>query len=623
MDPELWLPDPTPWTMVGGPSPGTVSALAIGLRQGVHIFAGTRAGLYRTKEPDGEAGPRWQRLPAAPLEIISLGVSPTYAEDCTIIAGTAQGLFISRDCGESWRAARTPMPDPVVLCVCFSPNYRADGIILAGTLEDGIYYTDTWGERWSFRGIGMLDAAVYALAISPDFAHDELIFAGTETALYYSYNAARAWKPLDFPEDLAPILSLALSPAFPSDHTIYAGTERHGLYRSVDLGKTWQKQNLPVTCVNALAISPQRHCLFAATNSGLYSSAHGDESWTCLLDRPDVFSLAVKDDLLIAGLANQGAWSTNDMANWRPFFTLPARSLTGMALSPRFDSDPVGFLWGSQEGIWRTVNAGLSWTCLNEGLPSLDIRAMALSPTFPQDRVLVAASGDGLLISQDAGEHWSWLENTSATHVAFSPRGKFLVSALSEGEIRMATVPKGPWQSMPTAWKRGEVLALAVDDNCQLRVAVLDRAGESVAIWAGLPGEMKPLLERAARATPLVAFWDPPYNESGRTWYISLDHQVWELPRLPGESPASANLVFEVPDGSRIVSLTGSQTPNGPVLFACTGQTIYKSLGAKSWTAVHYFGDQRAISLVLSPGYSDDHTAFALLLGGAFCRGVL
>lgn len=305
------------------PSLDTVAALAIGQRAGqTMVFIGTRAGVYAApvSQPDHAA---WQKLPHAPTEILALAVSPTYAEDTTILAGTGYGLFISYDGGAQWLAVHTPMPNSVILCLCFSPNYRADGIILAGTLEDGIYYSNDRGERWSYRGFGLLDATVYALAISPNFAQDELLFAGTETALYYSYNGARAWKPLPFPEETAPILSLALSSHFAQDQTIYAGTEQHGLYRSHDLSNHWQRLDLPATCINALAVAPTDGRLFAATNGGLYGADRAEKDWRCLLDQPDAFSLAVSDERLIVGLIEQGAWQSSNTLNWTHFFTKP------------------------------------------------------------------------------------------------------------------------------------------------------------------------------------------------------------------------------------------------------------------------------------------------------------
>jgi len=306
------------------PSLDTVAALTMGQRAGqTTIFVGTRAGLYCTTEPKQATHPQWQRLPLAPTEILALGVSPTYAEDSTILAGAGHGLFRSSNGGAHWTAVHTPMSNSAILCLGFSPNYRVDGIILAGTLEDGVYYTNNRGERWSYRGFGLLDAAVYALTISPNFAHDEMLFAGTETALYYSYNGARAWKQLDFPEESTPILSLALSPQFGQDQTIYAGTEQHGLYRSTDLGKSWQHADLPATCVNALAVALVTGHLYAAINAGLYRADGTGAAWTCLLDRPDAFSLTVNNDCLVVGLIEQGAWLTTDHVNWRLSFPPP------------------------------------------------------------------------------------------------------------------------------------------------------------------------------------------------------------------------------------------------------------------------------------------------------------
>jgi len=37
--------------------------------------------------------------------------------------------------------------DSMILTVCFSPTYLVDGIIIAGTLEDGVIYSDSRGEK--------------------------------------------------------------------------------------------------------------------------------------------------------------------------------------------------------------------------------------------------------------------------------------------------------------------------------------------------------------------------------------------------------------------------------------------------------------------------------------------
>lgn len=85
---------PNAWTIIGSPLPGMMSALAIGLHENATIFAGTRSGLYKTNALD-QPMPHWQSVPGAPLEIITLALSPTYAADQTILVGGGQGLLIS------------------------------------------------------------------------------------------------------------------------------------------------------------------------------------------------------------------------------------------------------------------------------------------------------------------------------------------------------------------------------------------------------------------------------------------------------------------------------------------------------------------------------------------------
>ncbi|MCE7984281.1 MAG: hypothetical protein DYG89_24160 [Caldilinea sp. CFX5] len=636
------------WTVIGSPSPGTVTALAVGLRESVTLFAGTRVGLYQTKDLNQDTQPHWRRMPNAPVEIIALAVSPSYDTDSTMLAGTGQGLFFARDRGEKWQRMATPMPAPVVLCLAFSPNYKTDGLILAGTLEDGIYYSDNRGERWSYRGFGLLDGTVYTLAFSPDFARDETIFAGTETALYYSYNGGRAWKQLDFPEEAAPILSLAVSPHFAQDQTLYAGTEQQGLYQSVDQGQSWERVDLPATSINMLVTTDRG--LFAATNTGLYSFGHdsaepqdlqppssgkvgGDdgvdrtdlpgrlpgEHWRCLLAQPDAFALAEANDVLLASLVNQGAWLTHDQTHWQPCFTLPARLLTGMALAPHFDIDPVAFLYSAQEGIWRTTDGGHSWSCLNARLPDLAIQAVALSPHFHQDRTLLAASSDGLLYSADAGDHWASLMTTPLTHVTFSSSGNLVAVASTAGEIQVADTVAGPWRTLPSAWgEPGNVLVLTVSDDARLCVAIFDPTSARVSIWQGQGGHWQRLLTQPASARPIASLWQPPADQPDQAWYASVDDQVWAI----GGS-ADATLYFTTADGNKILHLVGSHAGGDSPLFVCTAERIYQATGVDRWTVAHEFGDERMVALALASSTADKSTAYALLLGGAFCRGPL
>ena len=155
----------------------------------------------------------------------------------TIFAGAAGVILRSHDGGRRWRAIELPPPAPLVTCLVLSPAYEEDGVILAGTLEDGVLRSDDRGERWRRWNFGLLDLSVYCLAATLNYAANETLLAGAETALFRSENGGRSWRETAFPESAAPVLSLSTGP----DDTIWAGTERHGVWQSSDQGATWRR----------------------------------------------------------------------------------------------------------------------------------------------------------------------------------------------------------------------------------------------------------------------------------------------------------------------------------------------------------------------------------------------
>jgi photosystem II stability/assembly factor-like uncharacterized protein len=178
---------------------------------------------------------------SGPPPTFALALSPDFLQDAIIMAGVAGGILRSGDGGEHWQIARAPTPPPVVTSFAISPDFPNDGVALAGTMEDGVLCSSDRGWNWVTWNFGLLDLHVLCLAISSAFARDETVFAGTEIGIFRSTNGGRAWREVDFPLDYAPVLSLALSPHFDSDGVLYAGTEAHGLWRSADRGKTWER----------------------------------------------------------------------------------------------------------------------------------------------------------------------------------------------------------------------------------------------------------------------------------------------------------------------------------------------------------------------------------------------
>jgi photosystem II stability/assembly factor-like uncharacterized protein len=216
--------------------------------------------------------------------VAAVALSPTFASDGIVIAGTAGGVLRSIDRGGTWEFRAFGSPPPFVSALAFSPNFERDGLIFAGTLEDGVFVSRDRGSSWHAWNFGLLDLNVLALAISPAFAEDETIFVAVESGVFRSGNGGLAWRETPFDIDDAPVLSLAISPHFDRDGVLYAGTEDRGLFKSEDAGETWRRlaANSIQESVDAILIGPDfpaRPAMLALVGGELLISSDGGETW--------------------------------------------------------------------------------------------------------------------------------------------------------------------------------------------------------------------------------------------------------------------------------------------------------------------------------------------------------
>ncbi|NJN96241.1 MAG: hypothetical protein HC875_20080 [Anaerolineales bacterium] len=109
-------------------------------------FAAQVTGLFRS--PD--KGHTWQDAYASlkldsPLPTSAVALSPQFETDRTVFAGMAGAVLRSTDGGQTWMVATLPSPPPIVSMLTVSPNYAHDGMVFAGTLEDGVFTPITGG----------------------------------------------------------------------------------------------------------------------------------------------------------------------------------------------------------------------------------------------------------------------------------------------------------------------------------------------------------------------------------------------------------------------------------------------------------------------------------------------
>jgi len=647
------------WQAIGGIEAGAISALALvppgdstadanGLlkNEGYELFIGTKIGLYRSRALNGDVS--WYRLASGPVGVMALATSPTFHTDHTVIAGADSGIFVSNDAGESWRSARIPFGHSMTLALSFSPNYMMDGIVLAGTLEDGVWMSHDRGESWYLQSFGLLDAAILSLAISPCFTQDDSVFAGTDTAIYYTYNQARAWKQLGFPDAAAPVAALALSPAFDADGTLYAGTERGGLYRSTDRGDSWEKLSLPAYSINALLITPCRR-LVAATEAGIFASSDQGAQWDLLAPLTNAISLVNQDEMIVAGMADEGLWKSapDGGSDWQPVRIPSIRTVYGLALSPDFAHDQAAYMYGPQEGIWRSQDGAHSWHNISDDLPTLDIDAVIPSPRFAADHTLLATSRDGLLISLDSGDHWQLITPESTSILAFSPDAQSVCAAFPEAGLRLSHDRGQTWHTISGPWDSGgKVVQIAFSSANCLHVALLAGTENVLTVWRGITDAFEQVLAQPTIGNAVVSLCIP--HGPGDVGYAALGNRVWRLITRTGSDAAEPAIVGDGAAHEDIVSLVAGQDTAGLTLLACTSRGLYRSMDAETWTKVQGFNqplpaigagarpaptaDEKmqsfdpplpVVAFALSPAYPSDRTGYALLLGGTVMCGAV
>ncbi len=348
------------------------------------------------------------------LWIWSFAVSPFFANDQTIYAGSAYGgLFKSNNAGTAaptWKRVNSGLePEWIaVRSIVMSPRYPVDHTIYVGT-DGGIFAgveQPDGNVRWSALNQGLQRRDVRALAISPNYQQDHVVYAAAwGNDLYRLRNGTddATWVPQRrFLNGL-----WAWAVALTQDNVLLGGTWSAGPFWQGIIGRNvlsgsggWEFPSLPTLPggeTTAFAVSPT-YCtgyeIFAATwDRGLLKSVDAGRTWAAV--------------------------------------PLPSgQPIRSVSLSPNYAADRTVYVatWGT--GIYRSFDGGATWGQLNAGLSDQLVRTVLLPPTYPQDGIVFAGTDGGGVFRWDPGQQrWSQtnagLPNNRVMALTASPRYAF------------------------------------------------------------------------------------------------------------------------------------------------------------------------------------------------------
>lgn len=285
----------------------------------------------------------------------------------------------------------------------------------AGQQPAGVVSADLFQDL-SFRMVGPTRGGrSTTVAGHPDHLHT--FYAGyTGGGVWKTDDAGISWYPIsDGYFETGSIGAIRVAPS--NSDIVYVGTgsdgirsnviDGRGVYKSTDAGESWEHVGLrEVGQIGAVEVHPDNPDIvyvaamgkaFAPTpDRGVYKSVDGGRSWNKVLFTSD--SVGAVDLELNPANPNEvyAAMYRGERKPWT--------IISGMEAS------------AEEDGIWKSTDAGETWTYLRNGLPTGLIGKidLAVTPADP-DRIYAVVETqeemEGLYRSDDGGESWYLASN--------------------------------------------------------------------------------------------------------------------------------------------------------------------------------------------------------------------
>jgi photosystem II stability/assembly factor-like uncharacterized protein len=284
---------------------------------------------------------------------------------------------------------------------CLAVDPRDPRRLYVGTFDDGVYLSEDAGESWRASSSGLDDRRVLALAVSASHqeAGTSVVYAGTEPSnLYRSEDGGQSWGVLPALRELPSepkwsfpgrpwthhVRTIALHPTDPD--WLLVGIELGGVMRSLDAGASWADHN-PQAHSDAHRLlthplAPER--VYEAAGQGVARSDDRGASW----------------ERFEEGLDRSYAWATAvDPADPDLWYVAVSRS----PFAAHGDGDGEARLMRSSGDGWTPID---DWG----NAPQLRRMPYALATVPERTGTLVAGlRGGTLLLTEDRGESWARL----------------------------------------------------------------------------------------------------------------------------------------------------------------------------------------------------------------------
>jgi photosystem II stability/assembly factor-like uncharacterized protein len=425
------------WIKTNGPYGGTVTAMvAIPDTQtgSVDIFATTHGGGFYCSFDNGM---QWHEVYTGFKNNPTIQYLTALSDSegaSTLYVGTTSGLYCTSDGGKTWKSLGALFEGYDVCPVAAYIDKARDTVLLAGVIPSLFVSTDA-GRNWVSPTTPPVShtSSFAVMPATKDSGIIRIIAGTTSDGVYISNDNGMNWTPSSL---RGSIMALGTS-----DSVIYAGANDH-IYRSTDEGASWTACSIglpPATVVNAFAFIPNKSgspSVVASTFGEIFLSTDNGDHWH-----------AIKNNL----------WAGQ-------FWSLTAAKLS---------LDTSAIFAGTESGVFRSTNTGLTWDIVNQGLSACVVTALGVSDSS----LFAGTCGNGIFRSRDRGASWfpvnngldtAFIESIQTfgglTVQAIGSFGNTLLAGTLSGIFR-STDDGANWTDVNNDWTRQEIWSFTKSDS--------------------------------------------------------------------------------------------------------------------------------------------------------------
>jgi len=453
------------WGIEGGQGVGQITATG--------IFTGLKAGdatvVAKVGSVSGRA--RVTVTPAAAPAGVAVWKQIPGSEGAIVLgiaASAAQGLHVLYEAGlDGVRRSVNGQPFEKVaggveagnLPSCVDVNPLEPALVYVGTLNIGLWRSEDGGGSWE----------LWSAELADPFA-------------FFFYGGGH------------PVITSVVTDA---EDSVAIGTLGQGTYVNL-AGFGWAdiSEGMGTAMVNSFAMNREATAMFVGTDNGAYRTREGDTAW-----RP----------------INNGLKSPRSESE--PYAMLPF--VNRIAINPLNQKELVAAT--DADGVFYSPDEGETWIPISNGLPELQVFAVAFDPQV-RGRMFCGTAHEGVFVSTDGGKSWQaargGLTNGTISALLFDPANpnRLYAATLGDGvwyldltaNIRsepprvVATVPANGDVNAPVAAGVSVTFSAAMDPNSLNAATFLVRDAANNAVSGTVTYDAAHFVAKFAPTSPLA-----------------------------------------------------------------------------------------------------------------------